>query len=205
MGAAVRSPAQNRQLWALVTRLQAASGLSRPEATQVLQDVTREVSGQEHTSRLTPEQAVKVAALLEARIGAPAPAPTPAAETRITVITPAQQRVLLALWEQAGFDTPARRRSFCERQTGKPWPQTQADVNAVWKGLEAQILRRVDPADVRARVDVLVARKGDLDNWKASFALDLQRQLGESPRNLTPHKLRKLMECEDALAQQVDA
>lgn len=218
----LRTLGQNRRIWGLVTELRELSGLSQGDAEDVLHRCCRECSAQEHTSQLTERQAARVIAMMVAEIsgykkkpaspkrGQPgdcAPGQGPRTEQRIT---PDQQRVLQALFAQAGLDTQERRMGFCRQQCDTPWPQTQAHADALFEPLKAMILRRVTPEQFQARVKALIGHP-KLDQWKTNFVADLQRQIDEAIKAgrpvgkvITPYKLAKLGECEQAAAEEED-
>jgi hypothetical protein len=88
--------------------------------------------------------------------------------------------------------------AFCRRQCKTPWPQTQADADALIEPLQAMAMRHVKPAEISARVSALAGHPA-LNAWQVGFIADLQRQFNqaEDPRSVvTPHKLAKLIEAE---------
>lgn len=205
MGApAVRTPAQNNQIWSLCAAIGRAHRLSREDVGDlILRPLCREVSRQDHTSRLSQAQAAQLIARLEERLREAPQQPQPEAEapakaSRAATITPRQQQVLGALFVQAGMDTPEQQRGFSRRQCGRPWPQTQEDCDAILEGLKAIILRRVTADDLQRRVAALQKDpRIQRDTWKAGFVADLARQIAAGGGlSLTTHKLAKLVECE---------
>lgn len=213
----IRTPSQNRAIHGLVGRL--GRQLNREDADGVLRQICREASGQEHTSRLTVAQADMVIGALNKRLSgtatpalAPAPPTTPSADRTPwgprgpgprdeARISPTQQRVLSALFAQAGIDTAERRQAFSQRQCGKPWPQTTTDCDAVFEALSAMILRGVDVTDLLARAQALVGRPASRTHpFFSVFLPDFVAQLeARGKQALTTHKLRKLLEAEAQL------
>lgn len=204
-----RNAAQNRKLWALVGDLQRL-GLSREDATEALRDQVERVAGHRHTSQLTAPQAAEVIDALDGQVRGrrdASPDEEPAREPwgprgpgprKGQTITPDQQRVLRDLFRQAGMGTPEQQRAFTKRQTGKPWPQTQRDCDAIFEALKAIILRDLDPGVAHARCMALRGHPA-LDAWKRGFIDDLceQYERAEDPSKvMTTHKLDKLVEAE---------
>jgi len=215
-----RTAAQNSRMWAAVSQLRKL-GLSKADAEGILRDTVESVAGHRHSSRLDVYQAAGVIRQLEdtiERSQSPAdPDPKVSSDTSLRepwgrrgpgprmgrVISPRQQETLQALYAQAGMDTPERQRGFCERQTGKPWPQTQKHCDAIFEALKAIILRDHKPAEMRARFEALRDHPA-LDDWKTGFVADVceQYQRARKPEKvLTTHRLKKLMECEAAVAE----
>lgn len=224
--APLRTTAQNRAIWGLVSRIAAASGLSRDELAPMVQNACKAESGQEHTGALTAPQAQRVIQRLQRELDGYAPrevAPIRSASEappRLSVhpepaphvpwgprqvgpreslpMTPFQGVVLGGLFRLCEYTDLRKQRAFCERQTGKSWPTTQTEADAVITPLSAMALRKVDAEDIRARVAAL--GKVRLDRWKTGFVADLARQLEERPGKaaLSPHKLLKVLECEAA-------
>lgn len=220
MGAALRTPGQNRQLWGLVNTLARASGCERDQAEEALRRHCREVSGQEHSSMLSVEQAAEVTRRLgheidsiqkDQRSAAPTDrqpwGPRGPGPRHGQMATLRQHKVLEALYRQAGWDCPAQI-AFSTRQCKKPWPQSQQDADAILEALKAIVLRKVKPAAARARAIALQGRP-ELDAWKRNFVADLVRQFeeaaehGHQGRVMTTHKLLKLTECELACGIEV--
>lgn len=208
----VRTPEQNRRIWSLVNELARRAQLSREDVEALtLRPITRRISAQEHTSKLTPGQADQTIAALEGEVrryapaqpAAPAPAPAPVAEPRKGTITPAQQALIQGLYQMVGYASPEQQRAFAMRQIRLPWAQTQAQADALIEPLKAMALRAVVPADAWQRAQALASR-GGLDAWKKQFIADLCRQFSEAndagtlDKVLTPGKLLKLLECEAA-------
>lgn len=212
---------QNRRMWGVVAELRRLSGLAADDAEEVLRRCCREASGQEHTSQLTQVQAEVVIGKMDREISGyskPAESVERKPERKPwgergpgprggQAITPKQQAVLQALFEQAGLDTRERQMGFCKRQFGVPWPQTQANADALYEPLKAMILRRVKPSELQARTHALVGN-GGLDAWKANFIADLDRQFSDAAKTgkmktvITTHKLLKLIECELAVSEE---
>lgn len=205
---ALRSPAQNRRLWGLVSALQQV-GLCRDDAVGVLRAQCLAVAGHEHTSQLTTAQAERVAHLVERHLASvrhPAPVPPTSREPwgprgstprNKGLPSPKQNQVLLALLSQAGFDTPEKQRTFCERQCRRFWPQTQAEADKVFEGCKAIILRATSAEEIRGEVTILKDHPL-LTAWERGFLDDLVAQFAavQDPADvLTPHKLAKLAEC----------
>lgn len=204
--ATLRTPAQSRAIWALAGRLP----LDRDGREDVVRQTCMAASSQEHTSRLSPVQAQQVIKALEARV-VPAPKPVAVPNGRAPwgtrgpgrrddqPITPDQQKTIGALFTQAGFDTPERRRAFAERQCKQPWPQTQKDADSIIEALSAMIVRAA--GDVEARVRA-VASHPALDDWKRRWAADVLDQFARAKdsrargRVPTPAKIAKLAELE---------
>lgn len=212
-----RTPAQNSQMWGLVAQLRRLAGLSEDDAAEVLRKHCREISGQEHSSKLTVRQAEAVIARMAAEVGGyhgkrPAPARLPWGRRgdgprEDQRISPRQQQVLQALFVQAGLDTRERQMGFSRRQCGQPWPQTQSQADAIFEPLKAMVMRRLQPSDALARFQALAGRPG-LDKWKRDFVADVLRQFGEAQDIATvmsPHKLLKLIECELAVEAEEEA
>lgn len=215
MGAALRTPQQNRRLWGVVAALRRAAALSEDDAAELVRERCRALSGQEHTSRLTAVQAHRLILDLEREVAGYAP--TESARNRKPArapwgprgpglredqpITRRQQEVVTLLYEQLGWDLQ-RQRGFNQRQTRRPWPQTQKDADAVIEGLTAILLRQVRWAEALARAEALLGHPA-LDAWQRRFLPDLVQQFRSSQRPervLTPHKLRKLVEAEARVA-----
>lgn len=210
---ATRTPAQNRTLYGLVADLRRRAGLPEDDAVAVMRRVCREVSGQEHSSRLSIGQADEVIRRLGTELDAyrPARAPKPPQVGRKpapehTDLSERQVRVLNALFTQAGLVGLPARVKFCQRQLeGRGRPTTQSDYNKLATPLAAMVVRQVRAEDVRLRAEALVGAAG-LDAWQSQIFLpDLVRQFAEAstPNQLaavvTPHRLAKLIEAEDAV------
>lgn len=208
----LRTPAQNRVIWGLVTQLAQATGAAKAEAEEAVRAICREVAGHDHTSRLTEGQADVVIARLRARLPQ-SPAPATMATTAASVsmsrqnapITPRQQEVIGALYRQVGWDDRGRQIAFARRQLKLPWPQTQLHADAIIEPLKAIALRHTDPADAWRRA-VALRESPHLDAWQRQFIPDLIMQftVADASRDLTkvlsPHKLLKLIEAEVAVA-----
>lgn len=211
MPAASRTPAQNRTLYGLISDLRRRAGLSEDDAMAVLRRVCREVSGQEHSSRLSVGQADEVIRRLGVELDAyrPAKAPQPRRDPKPEhmELSERQVRVLDALFAQAGLVAFPARVKFCQRQLeGRSRPTSQSDYNKLATPLAAMVVRRERPEDVRTRVAALVGVAG-LDAWQSTIFLpDLLRQFdaASTPAQLaavvTPHRLAKLIEAEEAVA-----
>jgi len=207
---AKRTPAQNNRMWGLVARMAQVTGSTKEEATEALRRHVREVSGQEHSSRLTAYQARQVIERMQRELDGRTPAPTtkpaphepwgkrgPGPRGRAT-ITQRQIQVLEQLGIQVGLDTPQKRMTFSQRQCRKPWPQTQGDYDSVYGGLEAMALRMIAPRDAWRRAQDLIGNPG-LNSWQQGFLPDLVRQFEgaeDIDAVLTPHKIAKLLEAE---------
>jgi hypothetical protein len=201
-----RSPAQSRALWGLKSQLERA-GLSADDAEQTLRRICVEVSGQEHTSRLSPNQAGRVIDQLQRLVSDATrkqPSREPAAHEpwgprgpgprQAVTITGRQQDVLQAVFRQAGMTTSEQQRGFTQRQCKRPWAQTQRDYDALIEALYAMVLRAVTPGQALARARALVDHP-KLDAWQRGMIPDLVRQL-EGGGELSTHKLAKLTEAE---------
>jgi len=165
---AKRNPDQNRRIWGLVSQLGRQSGLGRDGAEDVMRLICREISGQERTSDLSPQQADRLILELGARLspqaagrlgtptGGPSPKAGPGAPAHraqkamapdpAATITRQQQAVLEHLYKDAGINNP---KGFCERVIKKPWPQTRADANKLYQALEAMIVRKISRDEVQ--------------------------------------------------------
>ena len=203
---AKRSPAQNKRMWGLVHQLVGA-GMDRDQANDLLRAITREVSGQEHTSQLGPRQAGTVIDRLDAQLQELLPTtrkpwgPRGDGPRPVVTITPRQQAVISALFQQAGLDTVERQRGFCQRKCRVPWPQTQHHADALMEALQAMILRTVTPAGCLARFERL-NEDPRLNAFEEGFVDDLLRQFADADdpaKVMSTHKLQKLMEIEQRL------
>lgn len=209
---AVRTPAQNRALHALAGELATRSGLGRDEVWDVVvRPACRKVSGQEHTSRLTPAQAAALLDLVQREVRAytgGSAGRTERAEHEPwgdrgegprsrAPVTRAQLEVIDALFAFVGWAPPARR-AFTLRQCKVPWPQTQHHADAVIEPLQAIAMRHVDHEEIWRRVVSLAGQTDLLDEWKRNFVADLLRQYAAQDFRtvLTPHKLAKILEAE---------
>ena len=213
---AIRTPAQNSKLFGLVTELQRCAGLSQEEATAVMRRHVREVAGQEHSSRLTVNQAIRVIDALQREVATYRPAttarPAPPAPhapwgnrgqgpRTEQPITDRQVEVLQELYRQAGIDTLPRQVGFTRRQCkGRGQPSTQKDFDAIYEALSAIILRRTTADEIWTRARTLTGNAG-LDAWQRGFIADLCGQFENAKdrdKVLSPHKLLKLTEAEIA-------
>lgn len=210
--AQARTPAQNARLWALVGELAKATGSTREEAEPALRRICREISGQEHTSRLSSDQAREVIKLLDREVqghivsSAAEEAPLertpwgprgPGPRDQVA-ITPRMVQVLQALYLQAGLDSRQKQMAFCTRQCKVPWPQTHRHYDQIVEALKDMILRQVDPSDAWARVRALRGHRA-LNTWQIAFMDDLHKQFERAAdigQVLTTHKLAKLVEAE---------
>ena len=209
----LRSASQGRAIWALAGQIAKAAGVDKDEIARA---ATQAASGQEHTSRLTEGQALRVIQHLQARLAeyapkAPTSKPQPAPHQPWAPRTPGPREslpmtafqgvVLNGLFALCGMGGIGDRARFCRRQTGETWPRTQAEADKVITPLSAIAMRKVDGDDIRRRV---IAMQGHvaLDRWKTGFVEDLVEQLdGPDPKaRLSPHKLLKILECEAAVA-----
>ena len=210
----LRTPAQNNRTWSLVANLGRLSGLGREQIeADILRPLVRRISGQEHTSRLSTGQANQVIEALEKEVASykprrreagPEPAPHrpwgPRGEEprEDAAITPFQQVVLDGLYQLVGYDRQ-RQITFSQRQCKKPWPQSQEDADKIIEPLKSMAMRKVDGAEISARVSALVGRP-ELNAWQVGFVADMVRQFadaGTSPKTaLSPHKLLKILEAE---------
>lgn len=205
----LRSPGQHRRLYGLLGQMK--KQMPEADAEGLFRAAAREVSGQEHTSRLTPEQADGMIRRLEAAATrAPAPAAEPDRPLRVPWgprgdqardegrITPEQQEVLGSLFQMAGMDTPERRRGFSMRQCKKPWPQTMRDADTIFEGLSAIILRTCTAKDVLERLEALWASPWIQGHaFFRVFVPDLKTQLeARGKKALSPNKLKKIAEGE---------
>lgn len=205
------SPAQRRAVWGAVAQLTKA-GLSREDAEGILRDVCRKVSGQEHTSLLSDDQASKVVTQMKERAGRGSPTaekrapwgPRGGARTQST-ISPAQQHTIQSLAGLLEWDA-TRLRAFSERQCKKPWPQTMADADALVEALKAMAMRSVPPATIQARAAAIDGHPA-LDDWQRPFVADLLKQFSAATESgadlrgvMTGHKLLKLLEAEARVA-----
>lgn len=209
--AQARTPAQNRRIWSLVGELAAATGSTRDDAELALRRICRDVSGQEHTSRLGRAQAQEVIQHMEAEMRGRVV--TEAREERKpwgprgphgrdnAPITPRMTQVLQAMYLQAGLDSRQKQMAFSQRQAKVPWPQTHRHYDQIIEALKDMILRQVDPAEVAARVKALRGHRA-LNTWQLGFIDDIHHQFeraGDIGKVLTTHKLAKLVEAEVAL------
>jgi len=205
-----RTAGQNRRMHGLVGQLAKATGSTRDEAKESLRRHCREVSGQEHSSRLSRYQANQVIQRLEVELagqrteqqpdrepwGQRGPGPRAGQN-----ITSRQTEVLQALFQQAGMGDRKRQMVFAKRQCKAPWPQTQHHYDQICEALKAIILRTTAASDAWRRAKALRGR-AELDDWKRHFIADLCRQFEHAADDdaidtvLTPHKLAKLVEAE---------
>lgn len=195
---ALRTVAQNGRLWTLLSKLAKLSGVPRDELEETLRAKVRQVSGQDHTSRLTIAQAGVVLDDLQRRVdayrpraetepakAAPAkPGRAPWGErgpgTRTEQrITPAQQATILGLYAQLGWTDPKRRTEFCRRQTQQPWPQSMADADKLIEPLMAMVKRTVP---VRTLVEQLRQCLGrpELTPFESSWVADVCNQVTDA-------------------------
>jgi phage gp16-like protein len=66
----------------------------------------------------------------------------PSAELEGDMITPKQQRYIMALMSQVGFDTTQRKVGWIKRQLqGRAWPQTTTEANAIIEALKKMVRR----------------------------------------------------------------
>ena len=213
MGSAapLRTLPQNRRMWSLIGELARASGLDEDELKEsVVRPLCMKVSGQVSTARLSQYQADQVIAGLEKQLAEYRPpaaaclpgAPAPQEARHAGRVTPAQQKHVAGLFAQIGYAMPEARRKFCERQIGKPWPQTMADADAIIGGLKPQVLRSVKPREIWARFQALDGHPA-LDAFERGFVKDVLRRFteAEAGRHLdkvvTTGRLLKLIEAED--------
>jgi len=215
---AVRSPDQNRRIWGLLKELQRRSGIPDEDTQAVLRRHCLKVSRQEHSSKLTERQAQQVIELMQSEISGyrpvtppkPEPAghepwgergPGPRCGRRVT---PREQEVLLAMFQQAGMTSREQQMGFCRRQCKVPWPQTMEHADALMEPLKAIILRSVTSEELEKRVAALQNRP-ELDAWKKGFVEERMRRFAEAKAShksaksvMSPHQLLKLIECEVA-------
>lgn len=213
---ALRTVAQNRAIFGLRGQLARAAGLPVEDIDPQVRDACRQISGHEHTSKLTQPQAQWVIAGLTRALAAytpaqakPAPAPhepwAPRAPGgRDAPITAFQNVVIAGLFDicrlaDGSFDTFAKRRAFVQRQCKVDWPATKADADRVITPLSHIALRHVDAEDMKRRALALQGQK--LDAWKTGFVADLAAKFASQPAKavLTPFVYFKIRECEDAL------
>lgn len=201
----LRTPQQNSRIWAIISQLVRASGMSREEWAELLAGHCGAVSGQSHSSKLTRGQADEVIRRLQLQLDeyAERPAPTPKhsgaapAKGRNDAITPFQQHLISQLFALCGMDTPEQRRAFTERQVKRPWPQTQADADKLVQPLSSMAIRKLDGIALLRRVEALAADVARLDRWKQGFVIDLLEQVRtQDTKTITAGKLAKLIECE---------
>lgn len=157
-----RTEPQNRQIWGLVSKIRKAGGLDEETADLVVRGACRAASGQEHTSQLTIPQAGRVIDHLQrelAKYNAPAASPPPEQHAPSRrhepwgprggaradePITPRQQAIVTGLFGLLGWDR-ARMTGFSRRQTGRLWPQTQAEADKLIEPLKQMVMRQVTP------------------------------------------------------------
>lgn len=65
----------------------------------------------------------------------------PASKPKATP-SPKQLAFIQVLFRQIGWTEAERQRGFCQRQTGKAWPQTREEANRVIEGLKAMLKRQ---------------------------------------------------------------
>lgn len=191
----VRSPEQNRKIWGLVAKLGQISGRGREWAEGIMRLICGGITGSESTSQLTVEQADRLIAELQARVGSKAPRPKQAPEADAT-ITRDQQRVLDHMYKDAGISVP---QAFNQRTIKRPWPQTRAEATKLYQALEAMIIRKIDRTEVETILATLrsVEFKWRLTPWEKTFVEDLNRQLTATTGSgtwRTSGKLGKLLE-----------
>lgn len=211
MGAApaIRTPAQNRAIHQLLGQLR--PHLGQEDADGLLRQLCREASGQEHSSALTVTQAARVIDGLRRRVPQAPPAQVQAPPKREpwgprgegprnkASITPTQQRVLGAMFEQAGMTTPEQRQAFARRQCKRPWPQSQQDYDAIFGALTAMILRAGGRAPELLAMARAAATRPEIQghHFWGVFVPDIIQQLeAQADKALSPHKLKKLMELQ---------
>lgn len=200
-----RTPAQNRVLWSLVSKLARMSGLGESEVKDaVLRPLVRRASGQDSTTRLTSHQAAVVIDALErqlAEYAAAEPAPPAPSPRHIAAITPAMQATITGLFAQLGWHERARQIAFSRRQIGLPWPQTEEQADALIEPLKAMVLRAVKPRELWARAKALRGNPR-LTRWEQGFVGELcanfeeAEQAGRLDKVLSTQGLLKLMEIE---------
>lgn len=214
-----RTGAQNSRMWALANELQRI-GLNKSDASDVLRDICENIAGHRHTSKLTVGQAASVIHQLQETVersqpmgeAASAESEAPAREPwgrrgpgprAAVMLTPKQQAFLQGLYQQAGMDSMEQQRAFSQRQTGRPWPQTQAHLDAIAEALKAIIMRGISATEARARFVALLDHPS-LDEWKLGFVADVCERYEKArdiSKVLTPHRFKKLLECEAAVAR----
>lgn len=210
MSAPLRTNAQNRQIRALVGQLGALSGLSKDETDPILREACRAVSGQTHTTALTVDQARRVIGRLTAETakyqkpGQPQPGrPTPRphepwgdrqdAARQEAVVTKLQVELIATGFRVLGWDTQ-RSRAFVMRQCKHPWPQTQADADAVYEAQKAMVARTTDWPAVWRRVAAIDGSR--LNEWQQGFLADIRGKSRGGTGHLSIAQLDKLAECE---------
>ena len=125
MGSPVRSPAQNRKIYGLLAEIRRTSGLSQDDVEALKVRLCVEVSGQEHSSRLTPAQAKRLIGRLANELPA-----RDDADRKVQRQAPPDKRgisqrqvaVLQSMFRQAGMTSQQEQMKFARRQCGKPWP-----------------------------------------------------------------------------------
>jgi hypothetical protein len=190
-----RIPEQNRKIWGLVAKLGQISGRGREWAEGIMRLICGGLTGSESTSQLTPEQADRLIAELQARVGSKAPRPKHAPDAAAT-ITPDQQRTLDHMYKDAGVSVP---QAFNQRIVKKAWAQTRGEANKIYQALEAMIIRKIDRTEVETILATLrsVEFKWRLTPWEKSFVEDLNRQITAATGSgtwRTSRKLGKLLE-----------
>lgn len=195
-----RTPEQNRKIWGLVAKLGQISGRGREWAEGIMRLICGGLTGSESTSQLTPEQADRLIAELQARIGGRGPgvggSKTKPAPDPHAIITRDQQRVLDHMYKDAGISVP---QAFNQRTIKKPWPQTRGEANKIYQALEAMIVRRISRTEVETLLATLqsVEWSWRLTKWERDFIADLNRQLTAATGSgtwRTARKLGKLLE-----------
>lgn len=213
-----RTPEQNRKIWGLVAKLGQISGRGREWAEGIMRVICGGLTGSEKTSALTVEQADRLIAELQARIGgrgetekgrigeaatpplplsgSPVRSSPPLAPDPHATITRDQQRVLDHMYKDAGISVP---QAFNQRTIKKPWPQTRGEANKIYQALEAMIVRRISRTEVETLLATLqsVEWSWRLTKWERDFIADLNRQLTAATGSgtwRTSRKLGKLLE-----------
>lgn len=169
-----------RELWSLVGDLGLRIPGGKEAAEEIMRSICRERHGVESTKILDAEQIRDVARMLRSRLyGTPEP-PKPA--TLDTPITRKQQRAIKWLYEQAGLDTPARRRGFAKRIIKRAQPHTREEGSKLYQALEALCLQHVDWGTIEAHVLVLQAMREDLNAWQQQKVKELAHKLDQAQR-----------------------
>jgi hypothetical protein len=188
-----RTIAQNNRIYGLRAALERA-GLEAEDVAGIVREICLEVSGQEHTSRLSETQATRVIVGLEERVkrsetvprpaqAAPAPhkpwGPRGGEDRTAQPVTARQLEVISSLCQDAGLTTLPQRVGFFARQLqGRRRVETQADADAIIEPLKAMILRKVSANDVSARLEAVRTHpKLAQDRFLPGFVADVSARV----------------------------
>lgn len=193
--------AQNRAVWALVSRLAKSTGGGAAEAGEIKAAAVRHVTGQDHLSQVSQADAIRLIDHLQRQVKQlEAPKREPWGErgtgprTEAT-ITPKMAALIPILFDQAGMTKEGARTFTAKMCKGRPWPQTQHDADVLFEALSSMVMRQNPPTKLIPRVERLIASIGRLTAWEQGAIVDYQAQLAAGDR-LGPHKIAKIREME---------